>query len=80
MAILLVSHDLNIVRQYADHVVLLDKTVLKQGTPDDVFASPEFQRVFALGAKNLNAQHLHGAERWSPKRSETANPEKGGNA
>ena len=27
MAILLVSHDLNVVRQYADHVVLLDKTV-----------------------------------------------------
>ena len=27
MAILLVSHDLNVVRQYADHVVLLEKTL-----------------------------------------------------
>lgn len=71
MAILLVSHDLNVVRQYADHVVLLDKTVLKQGKPDDVFASPEFQKVFGLGAKTLNAQRLHGAERWMGRKAET---------
>ena len=78
MAILLVSHDLNVVRQYADHVVLLDKTVLKQGKPDDVFASPEFQKVFGLGAKTLNAQRLHGAERWMgrkrPRRKSPAPP------
>lgn len=46
MAILLVSHDLELVRSYADHVVLLDKNVLCQGKPKDVFASPEFARVF----------------------------------
>lgn len=76
MAILLVSHDLNVVRQYADHVVLLDKTVLKQGKPDDVFASPEFQKVFGLGAKTLNAQRLHGAERWMGRKAGNA---RGGN-
>lgn len=27
------------------------RRVLKQGKPDDVFASPEFQKVFGLGAK-----------------------------
>ena len=75
MAILLVSHDLNVVRQYADHVVLLDKTVLKQGKPDDVFASPEFQKVFGLGAKPLNAQRLHGAERWMGRKAETPEEE-----
>ena len=75
MAILLVSHDLNVVRQYADHVVLLDKTVLKQGKPDDVFASPEFQKVFGLGAKTLNAQRLHGAERWMGRKAETTEEE-----
>ena len=47
MAILLVSHDLQLVQEYADHVVLLDKTVLCQGTPAEVFASPEFREVFA---------------------------------
>ena len=49
MAILLVSHDLRLVRQYADHVVLLDKTVLTQGKPEDVFATPEFAAVFGTG-------------------------------
>ena len=48
MAILLVSHDLQLVRDYADHVVLLDKTVLAQGTPEHVFASPAFQATFGL--------------------------------
>lgn len=67
MAILLVSHDLNVVRQYADHVVLLDKSVLKQGTPDEVFASPEFQKIFGVAAKNLSAVHHHGTEVWKPR-------------
>lgn len=49
MAILLVSHDLRLVREYADHVVLLDKTVLCQGPADHVFNSPEFARVFGTG-------------------------------
>ena len=46
LAILLVSHDLRLVREYADHVVLLDKTVLCQGTAEAVFATPEFDTVF----------------------------------
>lgn len=46
MAILLVSHDLGLVREYADHVVLLDKTVLCQGPADYVFDSQEFTQVF----------------------------------
>lgn len=51
MAILLVSHDLRLVREYADHVVLLDKAVLCQGKPDEVFSSPEFDEVFGQGEK-----------------------------
>ena len=49
MAILLVSHDLRLVREYADHVVLLDKTVLCQGAAEAVFATPEFDTVFGQG-------------------------------
>ena len=49
MAILLVSHDLRLVREYADHVVLLDKTVLCQGSAEQVFATPEFDAVFGSG-------------------------------
>ena len=46
MAILLVSHDLDVVERYADRVVLMQGTVVKQGSPQVVFDSPEFEQVF----------------------------------
>ncbi len=46
LAIILISHDLDYVAKYADAVILLDKTVLKQGTVREVYGSSEFQRVF----------------------------------
>ena len=46
MSILLVSHDLDLVQKYADRVILLDKEVIKEGTPDEVFHSLEFQNRF----------------------------------
>ncbi len=46
MAILLVTHDLDVVRRYADRVILMQGTVLAQGAPDAVFASDAFERVF----------------------------------
>ena len=52
LAILLVSHDLRLVREYADHVVLLDKTVLCQGAAETVFATPEFDAVFGQGRED----------------------------
>lgn len=48
LAIILISHDLDYVQRYADHVVLLDQTILKQGTVDEVFKSEEFDKVFAV--------------------------------
>ena len=46
MSILLVSHDLDLVKQYADKVILLDKEVIKEGTTDEVFSSLEFKNYF----------------------------------
>ncbi len=46
LAVILISHDLDYVAKYADWVVLLDKTVLKQGTVREVYHSREFQQVF----------------------------------
>ncbi len=52
MSIILVSHDLDLTKEYADSVVLIDKTVLKEGTPREVMASAEFKQVFGyLSAK-----------------------------
>ena len=56
MAILLVSHDLRFVREYADHVVLLDKSVLAQGTAHEVFSSPEFSAVFGYSGEEEEAE------------------------
>ena len=56
MAILLVSHDLRLVRDYADHVVLLEKNVLAQGTAETVFSSPEFESVFGAGGREEEAE------------------------
>ena len=46
MSILLVSHDLELVRKYADKVILLDKEVIKEGTPEEVFNSLAFRERF----------------------------------
>lgn len=37
ISIILVSHDLDLVKQYADKVILLNKTILNEGTPEEVF-------------------------------------------
>lgn len=47
MVILLVSHDLDFVRKSADRVVLLDKTVLACGKPEEVFETPAFAAAFS---------------------------------
>ena len=37
MSIILVSHDLELAKKYADKIILLDKQVVKEGTPNEVF-------------------------------------------
>ena len=46
MAILLISHDFEQVKKYADQVILLNKKILKIGTAEEVFQSAEMQRLF----------------------------------
>lgn len=46
LAIVLISHDLEYVEKYADKVVLLNHTILKQGTAKEVFHSEEMKQVF----------------------------------
>lgn len=50
IAVLLVSHDLALIRHYADKVVLLDRTVAEQGDAEDVFQTKAFQQTFGYFA------------------------------
>ncbi|MBR2875560.1 MAG: metal ABC transporter ATP-binding protein [Clostridia bacterium] len=49
IAIAMVSHDFGIVKEYADNVILINKSVLKSGSVDDVFSSSEFKESFFYG-------------------------------
>ena len=46
LSILMTTHDFSTLETYADHVILLDHTILRQGKPDEVLKSKEFQTVF----------------------------------
>ena len=49
VSILMVSHDFDKVKEYADKVVLLNKRVIECDTPDKVFASDSFVNEFGIG-------------------------------
>ena len=53
MAVLLVSHDLGLIRKYADKVVLLDKTVVAEGEADDVFRTEAFKDAFGFSPEEV---------------------------
>ncbi len=48
LTIILVSHDLDIVKKHADRVVLLDKTVILNGTPEKVYSDKRLHETFGL--------------------------------
>ena len=53
MAVLLVSHDLGLIRKYADKVVLLDKTVVAEGEADEVFRTDAFKEAFGFSHEEV---------------------------
>ena len=46
ISILLVSHDLEFAYQYSDKIILLDETIVFQGTPEEAFQSKRFKQMF----------------------------------
>lgn len=46
LSILMTTHDFSMLPRYADHVVLIDHTIVVQGTADDVLGSDGFRTVF----------------------------------
>jgi len=53
LSVLLVSHDLKSVRQIADRVVLLNKKVLMEDAPENVFQSQTYYSVFSSDKKRV---------------------------
>lgn len=48
LATIIVSHDFDFVAKYADYCILLDKTILKEGSPAEVLYSDEFKQIFGF--------------------------------
>ena len=46
LSILMISHDLDLVYEYSDRVILLDKTVEAEGSPAKVYKTEIFQETF----------------------------------
>ncbi len=48
LTIILVSHDLDLVRKHADRVVLLNRTVILNGAPEEVYTDKRMHETFGL--------------------------------
>ena len=53
LTILLVSHDLNAVSKYADRMILINKNILCDGTPEDVLAHQELKKLLGNGGAHV---------------------------
>ncbi|MDR0314572.1 MAG: metal ABC transporter ATP-binding protein [Oscillospiraceae bacterium] len=53
MPVIMVSHDLQLVNQYADKTLLINRDLLFQGKTSHVFASRQFEQTFKSGGFKL---------------------------
>ncbi len=54
LSIILVSHDLELVSKYADRVIMLDRTVISSGTPEQVFKDERTRKAFGVVRSLIN--------------------------
>ncbi|MGE5544988.1 MAG: metal ABC transporter ATP-binding protein [Bacillota bacterium] len=59
LSIIMVSHDHGMISQYADRIVLLNRTVLAAGRPAEVFRDPLFLNLFG---RRWTSEICHGQE------------------
>ena len=57
LTILLVTHDLNIVWEYATQVICLNKQQVCMGTPDEVLTPEQLKKLYGTGIKFYKHQH-----------------------
>jgi zinc transport system ATP-binding protein len=51
LSILMTTHDFSILDRYADQAALIDRTLLCQGTPQEVLNSDAFRQIFHTGGR-----------------------------
>jgi len=59
VAVLLVSHDLNVVMRASDRVLCLNGHICCEGAPGDVSAAPEYRALFGGGEGEVLALYRH---------------------
>ena len=57
LTILLVTHDLNIVWEYATQVICLNKQQVCMGSPDEVLTPDQLKKLYGTGIKFYKHQH-----------------------
>jgi len=57
MSMLLVTHNLNIVWEYATHVLCLNKTILCQGKPETTLTPENLSKIYGWGVKLYEHRH-----------------------
>jgi len=66
LSIILVSHDLDLVKKHADRVVLIDKTVILNGSPEKVYADKRLHETFGLSSFFGNDKQEDGGKKDEP--------------
>lgn len=66
LSIILVSHDLDLVKKHADRVVLLDKTVILNDSPEKVYSDKRLHETFGLSSFFNSEQQENEEEKDEP--------------
>lgn len=60
VTIVMISHDIDITTQYADTALCLNKQMICQGSPHEVFTAENFQKMYGIPLTKLeHHDHLH---------------------
>ena len=70
LSILMISHDLDFIYEYSDRVILMNKTVEEEGTPEEVYATKAFKETFGYTAQHRISMPDHRIQtgRWTTVR------------
>lgn len=52
LSILMISHDMDFIYEYSDRVILLNQTVVAEGTPEEVYGTKAFKETFGYTSQH----------------------------